>query len=100
MWRRFGPQLIERGISREERDRLMAQVLAYEARASGSASFSAFVKQAWQYVPQADPLSWGWHMDALCMHFEEVARGGIHKLLVNVPPGHAKSILMSVLWPA
>ena len=74
--------------------------MAVRARRSGSRSFAAFVQMAWSYVMQVDPLVWGWHMDAMCDHFEEVARGRIRRLLVNVPPGHAKSVLLSVLWPA
>lgn len=77
-----------------------AAILSELARRSGSRSFAAFVKQAWPYVPQADPLVWSWHMDALCDHMEEVARGGIRKLLINIPPGHAKSIIVCVLFPA
>lgn len=74
--------------------------LAERARRSGSRSFAAFVKQAWPYVMQVDPLVWSWHMDVLCSHLEEVARGGMRKLLINIPPGHAKSVLVSILWPA
>lgn len=58
------------------------------------------MKQAWQYVPQVDPLVWGWHLGAMCDAAEAVARGQIFKLCVNVPPGHAKSTLISVLLPA
>lgn len=83
-----------------DEDALAAKVMAVQARRSGSRSFAAFVKQAWQYCPQVDPLVWSWHMDVLCAHFEEVAHGRINRLLVNIPPGHAKSVLLAVLWPA
>lgn len=81
-------------------DRLLAAIHAERARRSNSRTFSAFVKQAWQYVPSCDPLVWGWHVDAICSHLEEVAYGRIRKLVINIPPGHAKSVLQSVLWPA
>ena len=37
-----------------------------------------------------------------CMadHLEAVTRGDIRKLLINVPPRHMKSLLVSVFWPA
>lgn len=73
---------------------------AEKARRSGSRSFRAFVLQFWHLVPAVDALVWGWHMDALCDHLEAVARGRIGKLVVNIPPGHAKSVLVSVLFPA
>lgn len=79
---------------------LLEHLIAKEARMSGSRSFAAFVKQAWRYVPQVEPLVWGWHMDAICLHCEEVARGGISQLAISMPPGHGKSVFTSILWPA
>lgn len=42
----------------------------------------------------------GWHIDCLAAHLEAVSRGEILRLLLNVPPGTMKSLLVSVLWPA
>lgn len=42
----------------------------------------------------------GWHIDAICAHLEAVTRGDINRLLINIPPGFMKSLLVSVLWPA
>lgn len=89
-----------RGMSPEEFALGRAHIIAEIARRSGSRSFAAFVKQAWQYAPSVDPLGWSWHMDVLCSHLEESARGRMRRLLINIPPGHAKSVLVSVLWPA
>lgn len=61
--------------------------------------FREFAKRAWHRVEQT-PLTWGWHMDAICEHLEAVTRGEIITLVVNVPPGHSKSLLTNVLWPA
>lgn len=58
-----------------------------------------FVRQAWAFV-EPEPLIWNWHLDAICLHLEAVTRGEIRKLLINVPPGHAKSLVVAVLWPA
>lgn len=93
-------ELLKRGITREEFAQVRAAYLAEVARRSGSKSFAAFVKQAWQYVPQVEPLHWNWHMDALALHGEAVARGEINWLAVSIPPGHAKSVFWTVLWPA
>ena len=38
-------------------------------------------------------------MQAICEHLEAVTAGQIKKLIINVPPGTAKSTLVSVLWP-
>lgn len=79
---------------------LKAKIISERARRSGSRSFSAFVQQAWKYVPQCEPLQWGWHMEAISLHCEEVARGHINQLAISMPPGHGKSVFTSVLWPA
>lgn len=79
---------------------MKAAILAERARRSGSRSFAAFVKQAWHLVPQVEPLVWSWHMQAICDHLEAVARGTVTQLVINIPPGHSKSVLVAVLWPA
>lgn len=42
----------------------------------------------------------GWHIDAICAHLEAVTDGRINRLLINVPPGSSKSLLVSVMWQA
>lgn len=79
---------------------LGAKILAVRARRSGLKNFATFVKQAWLYVPQVEPLVWGWHMDAIAQHAEALARAEINWLAVSIPPGHAKSVFTSVLLPA
>lgn len=39
-------------------------------------------------------------MAAVCEHLQAVTDGRIKRLLITIPPGHAKSMLVSVLWPA
>lgn len=63
-------------------------------------SLHEFVRQAWHIVEPADPFVDGWHVAAVCAHLEAVTRGEINRLLINIPPGHAKSLIVSVLWPA
>lgn len=63
-------------------------------------SLAEFVKQAWHVIEPGTELRWNWHIDAICEHLEAVTRGEINKLLINVPPGHMKSLITSVMWPA
>lgn len=42
----------------------------------------------------------GWHIDAICEHLEAVSRGDIRRLVINIPPRHAKSNIVSVAWQA
>src|SRR5258708_1464503 len=62
--------------------------------------FRDFIPLAW---PEAEPppeFLPNWHNDAIADHLQAVAEGQITKLVINIPPGHAKSLLVSVLWPA
>ncbi len=63
-------------------------------------SLAAFVRQAWPELEPGTRLAWGWHIDAICEHLEAVSRGEITRLLINIPPGHMKSLLVTVFWPA
>src|SRR5215472_4356831 len=58
-----------------------------------------FVLQAWPIVEPSTPFMPGWHIDAIIEHLEAVTRGQIRNLLINVPPRHMKSLLVSVFWP-
>lgn len=58
-----------------------------------------FVRQAWPYVDTRSYVP-NWHIDAIATHLEAVTYGKIHRLIINVPPRHTKSLLVSVFWPA
>lgn len=62
-------------------------------------SLREFVRQAWPIVEPATAFVPGWHIDAICEHLEAISRGEIRNLLINVPPRHMKSLLVSVFWP-
>jgi len=63
-------------------------------------SLSHFVQQAWKIVEPKKQLVWGWHLGAICNHLEAVSSGLIKYLLINIPPRHTKSLIVSVFWPA
>src|SRR5277367_980518 len=63
-------------------------------------SLREFVRQGWHVVEPATAFVPSWHIDAICDHLEAVTRGDIRNLLINVPPRHMKSLLVSVFWPA
>lgn len=57
------------------------------------------MRQAWPIIEPATEYVHGWHIDAICEHLEAVTRGDIKNLIINIPPRHMKSILVSVMWP-
>lgn len=66
----------------------------------GRRNLATFVRQMWPEHHPATPLMWNWHIDCICEHLEAVYRGQIQRLIVNVPPGFSKSLLVSVYFPA
>ena len=63
-------------------------------------SLKAFVMQAWSILEPSTEFVEGIHIDAICSHLQAVTEGKISHLIINVPPGHAKSLLTAVFWPA
>jgi predicted phage terminase large subunit-like protein len=62
-------------------------------------SLKEFVVGAWPVLESATPYVHGWHVDAICLHLTAVTNGEIRNLVINMPPRHMKSLLVSVFWP-
>ena len=58
-----------------------------------------FVRQAWHVLEPAHPFVDNWHVGAICELLTAVTLGQIQNLLINIPPRHMKSLLVSVFWP-
>jgi predicted phage terminase large subunit-like protein len=63
-------------------------------------SLGYFVEKAWDIVEPMMPFYRNWHIDELCEVLESVTRGETKRVLINVPPGTMKSLLVSVFFPA
>jgi hypothetical protein len=63
-------------------------------------SLKEFVIQAWHVLEPSTEFLDGIPIDAICSHLQAVTEGHIGNLLINVPPRHAKSLLVCVFWPA
>ncbi len=50
--------------------------------------------------PPSRPYIANWHIDAMAAHLEAISAGHIQKLVINIPPGHMKSLMVSVFWQA
>ncbi len=59
-----------------------------------------FVRYFWHILEPGREFMEGWALEAMCLHLEAVTRGEIKRLLINVPPGFMKSMLVNVFWPA
>lgn len=58
------------------------------------------MRRGWHVLHPGRPIVAGWALSAMCEHLEAVTRGEIKRLLINVPPGCTKSMLVNVFWPA
>lgn len=59
-------------------------------------SLKEFVSTYWHIVEPTTKLIWNWHLDELCSILEAVTRGEIKRLIINIPPGTGKSLIISV----
>ncbi len=71
----------------------------FERAKAEDISLSQFILDAWPVVVPRRPFVPGRHIDAIALHLEAITNGEITRLLVNMPPRHAKSTIISVLWP-
>jgi hypothetical protein len=69
-------------------------------RADAEEALIDFVRLLWPAIEPARPFVEGWVLGAMCEHLTAVTEGEITRLLVNVPPGFTKSLLVNVFWPA
>jgi phage terminase large subunit-like protein len=63
-------------------------------------SLHAFVRAAWHIVEPETVFVDNWHIGLICETLQAVTRLEIHNLIINIPPRHMKSLLVSVFWPA
>ena len=80
-------------------DQFEATLIAEKRRRTAELSLYEFVKQAWHVVEPGVPFVHGWHLEIICEHLQAITDGEIRHLLINIPPRHAKSTIVSVMWP-
>lgn len=54
---------------------------------------------AWHVVEPGTVYTPGFHIDCVADHLEAVSRLEIRNLIINIPPRHGKSLMVSVFWP-
>lgn len=95
-WQEVTAQIARRAAERQRID-VEKNAGAIRARCR---SLIGFVCEAWKILEPRARYIHGWHIEAICKHLEAVTHGRVTRLLINVPPGSMKSLLVSVLWPA
>lgn len=87
-------------VERREARRLMGARGYWDEFGIRQGGLMAFVRRYWHVIEPGTPFVDGWPMGAVAEHLEAVTFGEITKLLINVPPGYSKSLLVNVFWPA
>lgn len=59
-----------------------------------------FVQIAWPRVEPSVRMIDGWHIRVMCERLDDVLSGKIDRLIINIPPGCSKSLIVSVFFPA
>jgi predicted phage terminase large subunit-like protein len=69
-------------------------------------SLATFIKRAWHVVEPGQPYIHNWHIDMIAAHLEAITDGHVledgspyNRLLINVPPGTMKSMIVNIFWP-
>ena len=76
------------------------------SRAECEESLVEFIKQAWHTIEPGTPYVHGWHVDFISEHLEAITYGveindrPYNRVLINVPPGTMKSLILNVFWPS
>lgn len=62
--------------------------------------FQSFAQKSFTELNPGSTWEPNWHIDATCHHLEQVRRGTITRLIINMPPRSLKSHIASVAFPA
>lgn len=74
------------------RELLRAEIDLYRS------SFYDYVAAAWGVI-DPEPFLPNWHAETICHYLTALTNREITRLVINVPPGLAKSLLAAVMWP-
>src|SRR5215831_3151048 len=88
---------VEASLANLEREFNARQARRNQARPGGLMNF---VRYFWKVIEPETRLVEGWLLEAMAAHLEAVTFGKIPRLLINVPPGSMKSLMVNVFWPA
>lgn len=60
----------------------------------------SFVRYFWHILEPGRAFTEGWVLESMCEHLEAITFNEVRQILINVPPGFMKSLLVDVFWPA
>lgn len=77
----------------------IGQALQLEVERRKYSDLKSFFVAAWPIVEGSNDFRDNWHINVICEHLKAVLDNDLQNLLINIPPGCAKSLLVSVAFP-
>lgn len=84
---------------RDRRAELKRLVAERETIIANCQTLHGFIEEFWRVLEPVAVFRTGWALETMCEHLEAVTRGDIKRLLITVPPGMMKSLVL-VFWTA
>ena len=89
----------QRRLERETERREHAELARPDDVAVLEADLLAFLRAAWPLLEPARTFVEIWHHALIAEYLTATARGDLRRLIINIPPRHTKSRLVTVCWP-
>jgi len=89
-------------MARLDDEMRLLEITKLEEKLLCEQSLAQFVKSAWHIIEPSTKLEWNWHLDTICGYLSAFDAGKLpdRRLIICIPPGTLKSILVSVMYPA
>lgn len=76
-----------------------AAIRDYHRKRTAESDLRAFLALAWEVIEPGKAYLHNWHIDLIAEYLMAVDAGQIKRLVVNIPPRHSKSTIITVAWP-
>lgn len=77
----------------------IGQKLNEVKRIRAERDLDCFIKQAWSIIEPGNEYIDNWHIALIAEHLQAINDGELHRLIINIPPRHMKSIEATVCYP-
>ena len=88
----------EQQIKRKNKKKL--EIATIDEKIENSISLKCFLHNAFSILNPSCDFLFNWHIQYLCDVLEQVAKGNIKRVLINIPPRYLKSVICSVSFPS
>lgn len=84
----------------QQKDTSILKIETIDEKLQKNISLKSFLHNAFSILNPSCDFLWNWHIEYLCDVLEQVAKGEIKRVLINIPPRYLKSVICSVAFPS